>query len=379
MYVFRFISFSIPPVTGYTLGTVDRILSLIQRYEHRFSTLVFVVGFATDLLTFTLLDLPAVNLLFIGYLVIAAFFTFLTHTMRRYAMHPTAWRRAVAVLSPLAATFTIGALLSGFLIFYTKSAALSVSWPFLFLILAIFLGNEFFRSYRSHLAFQTTLFFFALYAYSIFALPLYLNELGPDIFLWSTALALAVFTAYLLLLELSGKRQLEATLGRIVAGTVAITVTVVALYFSGLVPPIPLTVKESGIYHGVVRTEAGYQVTHEGWSRWSRFLPREVHHVPGTPLYAYSAIFAPTAFSVNIVHRWERYDENRKEWVTESMVAFTLSGGRAGGYRGYSEKSDPRPGRWRVTIETLEGQVVGRLNFEVENVSTPPQLYTDVK
>jgi len=354
-------------------------LAFIQLHEHRLSTLVFVVGFVTDLLTFTLLDLPAVNLLFIAYLALAAFFTFLTHTMRRFAIHPSAWRRAVAVLAPLAATFTIGGLLSGFLIFYTKSAVLSVSWPFLFLLLAIFLGNEFFRSYRSHLVFQTVLFFFALYAYLIFALPLYLNKLGPDIFLSSTVLAIVVFGAFICLLGLSGRRQLEATLWRILAGAGAVVITVVVLYFSGLVPPIPLTVKESGIYHSIVRTEAGYQVTHEGWSRWSRFLPRKVNHVTGTPLYAYSAIFAPSAFSANIVHRWERYDEEKREWITESMIAFTLSGGRAEGYRGYSEKSDPRPGQWRVTIETLEGQVIGRLNFKIENVGVPPTLYTDIK
>jgi hypothetical protein len=186
------------------------------------------------------------------------------------------------------------------------------------------------------------------------------------------------FAAFVCLLGLGNREQLEQTLWRILGGAVAVVATVVILYFSGLVPPIPLTAKEAGIYQNVVRTADGYQVTHEGSSRWSRFLPRTVHHVSGTPLYAYSAIFAPSAFSANIVHRWERYDEAQKKWVTESMVAFTLSGGRAGGYRGYSEKDNPQPGKWRVTIETIEGQTIGRLNFIVENVLTPPALYTSV-
>jgi hypothetical protein len=141
---------------------MSRFLAFIQRHEHRLSTLVFVVGFVTDVLTFTLLDLPVVNLLFIGYLVAAAFFTFLSHVMRRRTGYELSFARAVAVLSPLAANFTIGGLLSGFLIFYTKSAAFVVSWPFLLLLAVIFLGNEFFRTYRSHLVFQTVLFFFAL-------------------------------------------------------------------------------------------------------------------------------------------------------------------------------------------------------------------------
>lgn len=355
------------------------VLGFIQRHEHRLSTLVFTVGFVTDVLTFTLLDLPVVNLLFIGYLAAAAFFTFIAHVMREHNETAMSWQRTAAVLSPLAANFTIGGLLSGFLIFYTKSAAFSVSWPFLLLLATIFLGNEFFRTYRSHLVFQTVLFFFALYAYLIFALPLYVNRLGPKIFLISTGIAIAAFAIFVCSLGVGNHKKLEETFWRIIAGTATVVAAVVFLYFSGLVPPIPLTAKEAGIYQSVLHTTEGYQVTHEGSSRWSRFLSRTVHHVPGTPLYAYSAIFAPTAFSANVVHRWERYDDARQAWVTESMIAFTLSGGRAGGYRGYSIKDDPGPGKWRVTIETTEGQTIGRLNFTIENVSTSPTLYTDVR
>ncbi|MEA2701409.1 MAG: hypothetical protein QOE22_118 [Candidatus Parcubacteria bacterium] len=358
---------------------MPRLLAFIQRNQHRLSTLVFVTGFVTDLITFTLLDLPVVNLLFIGYLAAAALFTFVTHVMGRYATEPSGWRRSVAVLSTLAANFTIGGLLSGFLIFYSKSAEFTVSWPFLLLLAAIFFGNEFFRSYRSHLVFQTVLFFFALYAYLIFALPLYVDRLGPEVFLWSTGLAVGVFAAFICLLGFAGRERLEETLWRIVLGAAAVVVAVVLSYFTGLVPPIPLTVKDSGIYHDVVHTEKGYEVTYEGSSRWSRFLPRTVHHASGTPLYAYSAIFAPSAFSANVVHRWERYDEANRKWVTQSMVAFTLSGGREGGYRGYSIKDNPEAGNWRVTIETTEGQVIGRLRFEVESVQALPVLYVNYR
>ena len=358
---------------------MNRLIAFIRRNQGPLLTLLFVAGFVGDLIAFTILDLSAVNLLFLGYLVVAAALTSLSHALGRPADVRSDRVGMVAALAPLGASFAIGGLLSGCLIFYTKSAVLSVSWPFLLLLVLIFLGNEFLRTYRSHLAFQTVLFFFALYAYLIFALPLYVNRLGPGVFLESTALASVIFALYLFFLRFVGRRSLKGLSRNIALGSVGVVATVMTLYFSGLVPPIPLTAKESGIYHRIVRTGDGYEVTHEGWSRWSRFLTREVHHVPGTPLYAYSAVFAPAAFSANIAHRWERYDEAAKRWVTESMIAFTLSGGRAGGYRGYSEKSDPRPGRWRVTIETLEGQVIGRLNFTVESVSAPPVLYTDMR
>jgi hypothetical protein len=53
-------------------------------------------------------------------------------------------------------------------------------------------------------------------------------------------------------------------------------------------------------------------------------------------------------------------------------VAFNLSGGREEGYRGYSIKSDPEPGKWRVQVKTLTGQVIGELRFKIENVTGKP-------
>lgn len=349
---------------------MQRLLAFVQRHEHRLLTLLFLTGLATDLVAFTVLDLTAVNVLFLGYLGAASATLLLAHALGSPASQPSRTRRAAALLLPLGAAFAIGGLLSGCLIFYTKSAVLSVSWPFLLLLLAIFLGNEFLRSYRSNLAFQTVLLFFALYAYLIFALPLYVHRLGPRTFVESTVLATCVFALFLIVLALISGARLRPYLRYIAGGAAGVIVAVVFLYFSGLVPPIPLALKESGIYHGITRTQTGYRVIYEDQDIRLPFLPHTVRHVPGTPLYAYSAVFAPTAFSMHIVHRWERYDETTERWITETMVAFALSGGRSGGYRGYSEKSDPRPGTWRVSFETPQGQVIGRLRFNVENVHT---------
>lgn len=358
---------------------MHRLLVSIRRNESRLSTLLFVTGFATDLVTFIVLDLPTVSLLFLAYLLIAACLIFLSHIFQQHIDQQSGWQRVVAVLAPLGAAFTIGGLLSGFLIFYSKSAAFSVSWPFLILLGGIFIGNEFARTYRVHLAFQTILFFFALYAYLIFALPLYLDRLGTRVFFESTALAVATFSAFLALLAVTGGERLMKTLPHIVTGTAVILFAIPYLYLSGMIPPLPLALKDHGIFHQIVRTPDGYEVTYEGSARWSRYLERTIHHVPGTPLYAFGSVFAPQDFSTGVVHRWERYDETRGEWVTESVLAFGLSGGRKGGYRGYSIKDDPEPGLWRVSIETVDGQIIGLMRFKVVNVGTPPPLYTQTR
>lgn len=357
-----------------------RVLELLRRHERRLSTFLFVSGFIVDLITYLFLDLPVVNLVFLGYLTLLIVLIFATHAFHRFAGSPVWWKQGIAVLAPLFAQFTLGSLFSGLLIFYTKSAVLAVSWPFLLLLLIVFFGNEAFRSYRSHLIFQTLLFFFALYAYLIFAIPLYVDALGPWIFLLSTALAVAVFVLFLIGLAFVSRENVRKTIHLIGLGAASILVAVVALYFTSLIPPLPLALKESGIYHSITRTRNGeYTLSFADEDDWWEVRRHVVRHVPGTPLYAYSAIFAPGELAASVAHRWMRYDEARGQWRTEALIAFPVAGGRSGGYRGYSLKADPAPGHWIVRIETLQGQVIGRISFTVENVPTAPLLRTEVR
>ncbi|KND49370.1 MAG: hypothetical protein AB203_03170 [Parcubacteria bacterium C7867-008] len=295
-------------------------------------------------------------------------------------MNDALWRRTLSVLAPLIAQYAIGSLLSGILIFYTKSATLSVSWPFIAMLALVFIGNEFFRGYREHLAFQTVLFFFTLYAYTIFALPLLLGRLGPVTFLESTGLAVAAFAAFLGLLAWVGWTRFAKTFHMIVGGSVLVLILLVGSYFTSLIPPIPLTLRDSGIYHSVKHVQGGYELLAEqerDW--WDFYTPQVVHHIPGTTLFAFSSVFAPGTFSANVMHVWEHYDSSSKKWIRQSAVAFPLSGGRAGGYRGYSEVSNIEPGAWRVSIKTVSGQTIGRIRFNVENVAVAPELHTETR
>lgn len=354
-------------------GLLTRVFAWIARHERSLGALLFIGGFATDLVAFTLLSIDLVNLAFLGYLALAAVATIGTHTL---ASRPIASlvgaRRVFQVLFPLAAQYAIGGILSGCLIFYTKSSVVDVSWPFLLLLALVFIGNEYFRLYREYLSFQAVLLFFALYAYSIFALPLVLGSLGRTVFLMSTALAAVVFALFLWLLWVVGKRRFQASLGHILGGVAATIVLIVGAYFTHLIPPIPLALKEAGIYHRIERIGGDYRLQTEGEREWWNLGDATVHITPGAPLYAYSSVAAPVAFSTGVVHRWEK--EVAGKWKEESRVAFLISGGREQGYRGYSLKENATPGRWRVSIETPDGQVIGRVGFVVAGVGTPPVL-----
>ena len=331
-------------------------------------------GFVTDLFTFAFLPINLVNLAFIGYLSLAVLCTLGSHLFATAREHPTMWRRALSVIFPLGAQYAIGSLLSGCLIFYTKSAAVFVSWPFLLLLVAIFIGNEYFRTYHKHLAFQVVLLFFALYAYSIFAVPLFLHQLGPWMFLLSTLVSLVLFAGVIYILGRMRRPDFRKSLVYTLWGVLAVVGIMNALYFSGLVPPIPLTLPHAGVYHSVERRAGEYVVTTERVRAWWDVQTEVVHHVSGTPLYVFSSISAPFAFDTSVVHVWEYYDAQKKVWTVRSRIAFPITGGRDGGYRGYSEATDPEAGKWRVSIQTKNGQVIGRVYFTVETVAVEPLI-----
>ena len=78
-----------------------------------------------------------------------------------------------------ATQFALGCLLSGFCVFYIRSASITSSWPFLLFMAAIFIGNEYLRRYHSRLVFSALLFFFSLYSYAILLVPVVIGRIGP--------------------------------------------------------------------------------------------------------------------------------------------------------------------------------------------------------
>ncbi len=357
-----------------------RLLAWAQRNERHLGAVLFILGFIGDLFTFAFLSVSLVNLAFLGYLALAMACTFGSHVLSRPDEGAPFWKRALSVVFPLGAQYAIGSLLSGCLIYYTKSAAVFVSWPFLLILAAVFIGNEYFRTYYKHLAFQTVLLFFAIYAYAIFALPLALHKLGFPVFLASTVVSLAAFALFLGALAFVKRPGFLRSLRYVLPATAAVVVLMVSSYLTGIIPPIPLTLPSAGVYYDVRKQSGDYVVSLENAPRpWWDLSPQIMHHAPGQPLYAFSSVSAPYQFAATIVHVWEIYDPVTGKWIERSRVSFSIAGGRDGGYRGYSEVADPEMGLWRVSIETPSGQVIGRLHFTVVDVPTPPLIKEEVR
>lgn len=355
---------------------IHRFRELFERYERRASALALVTGLTIDSLTLHRIDLYATNILLLAYLVIAGVSIAIINLHEAGRVQ---WvGEGIHFWLLVAIQFAFGGLFGRFLIYYSRAGALYASWPFLLILLVLLLSNEFARKYYTRFTLQMSLYFLALFSFLIFFVPIVLGRMGSMVFLLSGLLSLLLVCVFLGLLRFLIPRKIDAAAKYLVVSLGGIFFFVNFLYYSNIIPPIPLSLSSAGVYHSLVRTTEGYQARAEkkGWRDLFNLYPT-LHVFAGSPLYIYSAVFAPTDFGTSIVHVWQHYDEKTKTWVNAGSVKFGIVGGRDGGYRGHSLKSNIAPGLWRVNIETEEGQVIGRVRFKVERTNILPVLVTE--
>lgn len=347
-----------------------RWLAWIPRYERQLSAAGMVAGFITDNFMFRRVDLPNTQLIFIAYLAGAAVSILLLHILNAHSdpeTPPPRWRAFI----PMATQFALGGLWSGFLIFYTRSAVLLASWPFLLVLAAIFIGNEIFKHYHERLAFTSVLLFFALFSYAIVTVPIFTRSVGVFTFLLSGVLAVGGFALFLWVINTFGHRSFAASKLPIVLGSFGVYSLINVFWFTNVLPPLPIAIARADVFNMVKHVGDHYIGTAEPQPWYTKIVSRPVVHVaPGQPLYAYTAVFAPVHFTMTIAHSWQHYNGKRKRWVPVSVVSYPINGGRDGGYRGYTIKRNPGPGEWRVDISTGDGHLLGRVRFHVDQ--TPP-------
>jgi len=357
------------------LAALNGIVAWARTHERHLSAVAMAGGFVFDSYAFGRIDRPMTQLVFIVYLLAAGGCLAALHMWQSRPRKSNPRLHAILVT---AMQFALGALLSGFCVFYIRSAAIVASWPFLLFMAAIFIGNEYFRAYTSRLVFAALLFFFSLYSYAILLVPVLLARIGPRSFLLSGALAVAAFIIYMRLIAWLGHERYRGARRQIAAGMLAITALINLFYFTKVFPPLPLVLSDAGIYHSVNRVSTGYQVQSEdepaGWRTLFGVYPT-VHVVQGEKLYFYSAVFAPYRLNTAIEHRWEWYDPKTRSWSLQQSVRFPILGGRADGYRTYSFRSQPKAGEWQVEIVSFDGRSMGRKRFSVQEVTQSPVLY----
>ncbi|HET7086129.1 MAG TPA: DUF2914 domain-containing protein [Rhizomicrobium sp.] len=350
-------------------------ISWAKKHERKISALSLAGGFAFDSWAFGRIDHARTQAVFIVYLLAAGIAIATLHVLesRPDGRKPSDQTRAGLIF---VTQFALGCLLSGFCVFYIRSASMTSSWPFLLGMAAIFIGNEYMRRYHSRLLFSALLFFFVLYSYAILLVPLVINRMGRVPFLISGVVAVVIFFFYMQALARLGHERYRGARMQVFAGMAAITVFLNIAYFLRVLPPLPLVLTDAGVYHDVKHVGADYQAQEEDEPpEWQAlFGTHAIMHIQkGAKLYVYSAVFSPRRLNTRIVHVWQWLDP-AKGWQVQQRIPMDITGGREDGYRLYSNKSAPRPGQWQVNIVTGDGRSVGRVRFAVEEQAVPPAV-----
>ncbi|MEK7613396.1 MAG: DUF2914 domain-containing protein [Patescibacteria group bacterium] len=348
---------------------------LLERYKQRLPTVALVVGFVVDIITFRNLNLFYSQIILATHLAIVAF-SILIIALPVKAARDSFFMKVRSWL-PVAQQYSTGNLLSAYVVLYSASASIVNSWIFFALLALSVLGNELFKLKKYQLSFNTSLFFLNLLLFFALALPIVVGSISVATFLLALIAGAVVFQIFQWILRFVAKEVFLRNRKGIHRGAQFVFVFLTVLYFLNIIPPIPLSLKVADFYHRVEKVGSEYVAYDEPRGFFEHFFTvqgKTLRLAQGEDAYLFSAVFAPARIDANIVHRWEFFDLTSGQWHAKNEVGFSIVGGRDLGYRVFSYTEDPVPGRWRVSVATTKGQVIGRAYVFVERVNTPPLL-----
>ncbi|GMT99714.1 DUF2914 domain-containing protein [Corallococcus caeni] len=363
---------------------VDRVQAFRAKYEKQEMALFFFAGFLYDVLTLSPIDDALTEVQNFAYLAILAGLLVLE---QRYpeGVEPPKLLMKVWRFREDALHFFLGSLLSAFTLFLFKSSSGFTPLVFLGGMFSLLVANELPRFRQLGPVIRVALFSLCVTLYFASLLPVLFGRVGWWIFTLSVVLGCG--SVYGLLRVLKRWRPDEKALLRTVAvpgfGAQAL---LLGCYFLGVIPPVPLAVQYSGIYHAVEKvpqnvygTSGVYHLTseeHPWWKVWTAFHHGDQDFMARDgeePMYFFR-IFAPKGFEPYRVRvRWF-YDHPEKGWTAlgKGHLASVSANGSEGGFRYYAKPgTPPKPGDWRVVVETEDGHEINRLNFTVTPDTRP--------
>ncbi len=353
-----------------------KLTSFSHIWNHA-TTILFFGGFIFDIIMLPSIDEPIARLIGVMYIGLIAFLIMFREWL---VSLNTASKREQQLysLSTFGIAFCSGSALSFVCVYAIRSAAFSVSWPLLLLLLLCVLANEFISSHQYRFTLDIGVLLVASLFFIIFNVPLVLKVQNDFTFVISLGVACVLSFLYLYFLQFTSESASEEA-PRLYALGIGIPMFIGMLYFLNVIPAVPLSLNHSGVYHSVVRTEGGeFLAKEETDTRMFSSIRRTVYHITPTDtgVYFFSAVNAPALLTAPISHVWEQYDTKQHKWIESTTVSFTLAGGRDNGYRAYSQKEHITEGLWRVTVKVDEKRIVGRVTFKVEKSDVAPLIET---
>ncbi len=339
----------------------------IRKHQKYLPILFFIGGFIFDTLTLGRIDRTY------DLVVLCLHISCLTLTIYLYNLADDGkWKNTLLEryeeFFPLAIQFFFGGLSSAYVIYFSRSVSLSKTASFFVILIALLLANEFLKRRISNKYLQFSVYFFLNFTFFSFMVPVFIKDIGMTIFLLSGLISLG--STLLLVLSTyfsSPSTRAEIHLEKLMGLLLAIYAFINLFYFLKMIPPVPLALDEGIVAHNVSIKDNTYVVSYErneSYKFW-RDHKLKFHYTPDKEVYVFSSVFAPTDLKKSISHRWKWYNAITEEWEVVEEITFEITGGRTGGFRGYTYKNNVKQGQWEVDVITEEGLVLGVIDFEI--------------
>lgn len=343
----------------------------LHQHEYAVPPLLFFGGVTWDALTLQRIDALLDNLILGVYLVLLGGFVVLATLARNDRPLPPPLQK-LAPWAPGIIQFLAGGLFSAYVIYYTRSASFSTASLFLLVLVGLLVANEvvWSRVWSSYLLIGV--YFLAVFCYFTFFLPTVLGTMGLGVFLTSGFVSAGLVIGLILYLDGHGVFGSTGSFLGAVGVVLALLGLVVVFYVNHWIPPVPLALREGGVYHEAERRGEAFLLRYEEppWHRPWQNDDDPFYYTSSDTVHCFTAIFAPTALQTDVYHHWQYYNPTRGAWVDTDRIGYEVVGGRRNGYRGVTYKRHVRPGRWRVTVETADRRPIGRIRFDVVRADT---------
>ena len=355
------------PLSGW-----QRLQAFRLRHQHAEHLVFFGGGFVFDSVMIRRVDDALVLIQQGAYLAIVGVLLALVVTWNeRTPALPASWKWLPNVSGPLV-HFMLGTLLNAYALFYFKSASGWSAALFVVVITLLLLANELPQFRRLGPVVLYALYSFCLTSYFAYLYPVLIGRMRS----WMFLLAVATSLVPLLLLSRLHYRLTDdrrRVLRQALVPSFGAQAALAGLFLLGLLPPVPLSLMEIGIYHDVTRDPSGsYLLSRQSppwWKPWTRD-DTDFRARAGDRVYCFFRVFAPARFEDQVRVRWS-YRSPGGGWQPSDAVPIVVRGGRERGYAGFAYKQNWRPGDWRVAVETGDGREIGRQAFSVRQDPDP--------
>ena len=342
--------------------------AFVQKHQRFIPVIAFFSGFTWDNLTITRIDALSDNVIIFCYLILLGILIILYLFNERDRLSSSLLIK-YSHWFPAGMQFFMGGLFSVYVVFYFKSASFTKAALFLVILLMLFIANEFLGKKLNNTYLLFSLYFMAAFSFFIFFIPMITGIMNTFTFILGGLAGLALPSLILYFLykkDIVDSYQNFRNHLMLISG---IFLFLNLMYWFNWIPPVPLANKYAGIYHHASKDQTNntYTLKYQtpAWYQIFTNDDTQFYYQEGDTAFCFASVFAPTKLTKKIAHKWQYYSDRQGEWIVSDRTVYQLTGGRDGGYRGYTYKKNLQMGQWRVDIITEDNLILGRIKFRV--------------